>query len=159
MFGSIKVACAQTRSVPIKGYGILGGRGVGKGARPPNCWKFTPMSGAEALSNPFYTKYKIYIKCENVRLQSRGLALILEVCQSNATGFSGVGVQGREPGLKIVGNLHRILAPTGGQGSKSGPIYTDFWLRGAECTPSLQHKDIILMYINQHQYQHNLYSN
>ena len=48
----IKVACAQTRSVPIKRYGILGGRGVGKGNRAQNCWKFTLISGAEALSAP-----------------------------------------------------------------------------------------------------------
>ena len=41
---------AQNRSVPIKPHRILGGRGVGKGARAANRWKFTPISGADALS-------------------------------------------------------------------------------------------------------------
>ena len=103
----IKVACAQTRSVPIKLYGILGGRGVGKGDRAQNCWKFTPISGAEALSAP-----PLYPIIEWKWIQSRRLAPKLEVCHWNATGFSGVGVQGRGPGLKIVGkyyNIHRFL--------------------------------------------------
>ena len=46
---------AQNRSVPIKPHRILGGRGVGKGARAANPWKFTPISGADAVSAAPYT--------------------------------------------------------------------------------------------------------
>ena len=98
--------------------------------------------------HPLFTQY--LIESENVRLQSRRLAPKLEVCHWNATGFSGVGVQGRGPGLKIVGNIHRFLALKGGQGSKSGPIYTDFWLRGAECTPSIPNINIECENVRQH---------
>ena len=46
----------------IKRHRILRGRGVGKEARPPNCWKFTPISGAECI--PSIPKYKYWMwKC------------------------------------------------------------------------------------------------
>ena len=51
MFGSIKApaAGAQTRNMTIKPLRILGGRGVGKGAKALNRSKVTRISGAEAL--------------------------------------------------------------------------------------------------------------
>ena len=84
MFGSIKApaAGAQTRNMTIKPLRILGGRGVGKGAKALNRSKgymYQDFWRRGARCTPSISN--INIEWENVRLQSTHLAPQLEVYQ------------------------------------------------------------------------------
>ena len=123
----IKVACAQTRSVPIKLYGILGGSGGGKGDRAQNCWKFTPISGADALSAPplcpiieWKWKCSAPIKAPGAQTRSvplkrhgslRGRGAGKGARSQNRWKYTSISGAERGPGLQIGANLHRFLAP------------------------------------------------